>query len=157
MEKNTKKTQQNNIATHKIRMVMRSTKPKKIEQHIRSSELLSRKIIEIYNNYMMTSKQDCLYHTPRCCDIKRIRPMPVYKIITVNNDKTTPNASLNNVYCSPKIKDPGQVVGLYSNSYKPITNKSASDKVYQLLAHDRWYSRILPPLKLVSMIQLKYC
>ena len=32
---------------------------------------------------------------------------------------------------------------------------AASDKVYQLLAHDRWFSpvlRLLPPLKLVAMI-----
>jgi hypothetical protein len=49
-----------------------------------------------------------------------------------------------------------QVVGLPNNSYKPITNTawvrfvnykkgctrlaSASDKVYQLLAHGRWFS-----------------
>ena len=51
-----------------------------------------------------------------------------------------------------------QVVGLPNNSYKPITNTAwvhaqlcnlqkgctrlaaASDKVYQLLAHDRWFS-----------------
>ena len=60
------------------------------------------------------------------------------------------------------VKGPGnsmsQVVGLPSNSYKPITNTAwvrapfcklqkgctrlaaASDKVYQLLAHGRWFS-----------------
>ena len=30
-------------------------------------------------------------------------------------------------------------------------------KVYQLLAHGRWFSPGTPPLKLVAMIQLKYC
>ena len=61
-----------------------------------------------------------------------------------------------------EIEDPGgsmcQVVGLPNNSYKPITNTAwvrardcklqngctrlaaASDKVYQLLAHGRWFS-----------------
>ena len=66
-----------------------------------------------------------------------------------------------------------QVVGSNS-SYKPITNTAwvgaqlcklqqrctrlaaASDKVYQLLAHGRWFSPGTPPLKLVTMIQLKY-
>ena len=60
------------------------------------------------------------------------------------------------------LKNPGGsmswVVGLPNNSYKPITNTAwvrarlcklqkgcsrlaaASDKVYQLLAHDRWFS-----------------
>ena len=36
-----------------------------------------------------------------------------------------------------------QVVGLPNNAYKPITNTrlaAASDKVYQLLAHGRWFS-----------------
>ena len=55
-----------------------------------------------------------------------------------------------------------QVVGLPSNSYKPINNTAwirarlcklqkgrtrlaaASDKVYQLLAHDRWFSPGIP-------------
>ena len=55
-----------------------------------------------------------------------------------------------------------QVVGLPSNSYKPITNTAwvrarlcklqkgctrlatASDKVYQLLAHGRWFSPGIP-------------
>jgi hypothetical protein len=36
---------------------------------------------------------------------------------------------------------------------------AASDKVYQLLAHGRWFSpdtpALLPPLKLVAMILLK--
>ena len=69
-----------------------------------------------------------------------------------------------------------QVVGLPNNSYKPIINMawvhtrlcklqkrctrlaSASDKVYQLLGHGPlWVLRLLPPLKLVAMIQLKYC
>ena len=69
-----------------------------------------------------------------------------------------------------------QVVGLPNNSYKPITNTSwartqlcklqkgctrlaaASDKVNQLLAQGQWFSlRLPPPLKLVAMIQLKYC
>ena len=68
------------------------------------------------------------------------------------------------------------VVGLPNNSYKPITNTAwvrgrlcklqkgctrlaaTSDKVYQLLAYGRWFSPgtpLLPPLKLVAMIQLK--
>ena len=56
----------------------------------------------------------------------------------------------------------GQVVGLPSNSYKPFTNTAwvrarfcnlqkgctrlatASDKVYQLLAHGRWFSPSTP-------------
>ena len=71
-----------------------------------------------------------------------------------------------------------QIVGLPNNSYKAITNTvwvrvrlcklqkgytrlaAASEKVYQLLAHGRWFfpgTRVLPPLKLVVMIQLKYC
>ena len=55
-----------------------------------------------------------------------------------------------------------KVVGLPNNSYKPITNTAwvrarlcilrkgctrltaASDKVYQLLAHDRWFSSGTP-------------
>ena len=67
---------------------------------------------------------------------------------------------------SVKQKDPGgsmsQVVGLHNYSYKPITNTSwvrvqlcklqkgcirlaaASDNVYQLLAHGRWFSASLP-------------
>jgi hypothetical protein len=54
------------------------------------------------------------------------------------------------------------VVGLPNNSYKPITNTAcvrprlcklqkgctrlaaASDKVYQLLAHGRWFSPVIP-------------
>ena len=67
---------------------------------------------------------------------------------------------------SQHIKGPGgsmsQVVGLSNNSYKPITNTvwvrarlcilqkgctrlaAASDKVYQLLAHGRWFSPSTP-------------
>jgi hypothetical protein len=66
-----------------------------------------------------------------------------------------------------------EVVGLPSNSYKPMTNTAwvstrlcklqkgctrlaaACDNVYQLLVHDRWFSPgipLLPPLKLVAMI-----
>ena len=66
-----------------------------------------------------------------------------------------------------------EVVGLLNNSFKPITNTSlvraqlcklekkctrleaASDKVYQLRAHSRWFSPgtpQLPPLKPVTMI-----
>jgi hypothetical protein len=55
-----------------------------------------------------------------------------------------------------------EVVGIPSNSYKPITNTAwvrarlcklqkectrlaaESDKVYQLLAHDRWFSPGIP-------------
>ena len=65
------------------------------------------------------------------------------------------------------------LVGLPNKSYKRITKtacararlcilqkgctrlSAASDKVYQLLAHGRWFSPgtpILPPLKLVAMI-----
>ena len=54
------------------------------------------------------------------------------------------------------------VVGLHNNSYKPMTNTAwvrarlcklqkgctrlaaANDKVYQLLAHDRWFSPGIP-------------
>jgi hypothetical protein len=67
----------------------------------------------------------------------------------------------------------GEVVRLPRNSYKPITNTpwvparlcklqkgctrlaAASDKVYQLLAHDRWFSPGIPAsstIKLVAMI-----
>ena len=70
------------------------------------------------------------------------------------------------------------VVGLPNNSYNAITNTAwvrarlcklqkgctllavASDKVYQLFAHGRWFFRVLrlpPPPKLVAMILLKYC
>ena len=78
-----------------------------------------------------------------------------------------------------ELLDPtmSQVVGS-NNSYKPITNTAwvrallcklqkwctrlaaASDKVYQLLAHGGGSLRVrrLPPqLKVVAMIQLKYC
>ena len=68
-----------------------------------------------------------------------------------------------------------QVVRLPNNSYQPITNTAwvrarlcklqngctrlaaASDKAYQLLGHGRWFSPGIPPLKLGTMIQLKYC
>jgi hypothetical protein len=46
-------------------------------------------------------------------------------------------------------------------NYKRCTRlAAASDKVYQLLAHGRWFSpgtRLPPPLNLVAMIYLKYC
>jgi hypothetical protein len=44
----------------------------------------------------------------------------------------------------------------YKKRYSRLT--AASDEVYQLLAHGRWFSpgtRLLPPLKLVAMILLK--
>jgi hypothetical protein len=68
--------------------------------------------------------------------------------------------------CSYQLKGPGgsmsEVVGLPSNSYKPITNTAwvparlcklqkgctrlaaACDNVYQLLAHDWWFSPGIP-------------
>ena len=47
----------------------------------------------------------------------------------------------------------------FVNYKKGCTRLAAtSDKVYQLLAHGRWFSPgYPPPLKLVAMIQLKYC
>jgi len=65
MDKITKNKQHNNTQDSYGHEKHKSHKHQKIEQHIRPSELLLRKIIEIYNNYMMTSKQDCAYHTPR--------------------------------------------------------------------------------------------
>ena len=62
----------------------------------------------------------------------------------------------------------GQVVGLPNNSYKPITNMAwvrtrlcklqkgstrlaaARDNVYQLLAHDRWFSLASPTTNTAS-------
>ena len=68
--------------------------------------------------------------------------------------------------CFYQLKGPSgsmcEVVGIPSNSYKPITNTAwvrarlcklqkectrlaaESDKVYQLLAHDRWFSPGIP-------------
>jgi hypothetical protein len=68
--------------------------------------------------------------------------------------------------CGNQLKGTGgsmsEVVGLLSNSYKPITNTAwvrarlcklqkgctriavASDNVYQLLAHERWFSSGIP-------------
>ena len=53
-----------------------------------------------------------------------------------------------------------QVVGLPYTSYKPITNTAwvhARLCKLQFLAHGRWFSSGTPPLKVVAMIQLKYC
>ena len=69
-----------------------------------------------------------------------------------------PGGSMGQVVVGGPGGSMGQVVGLPNNSYKPITNTtwvrarlcklqkgctrlaSASDKVYQLLAHGRWFS-----------------
>ena len=56
-----------------------------------------------------------------------------------------------------------QVVGLPNNSYKPITNTAyknactrlpaASDKVYQLLAHGRWFSPGTPASSIAKTVR----
>ena len=71
----------------------------KIEQQISSSELLSRKRTEIYDH-----NQDGVSHTHRCCSNKRTHPWFLHKFHIVDNDKTAPNTSLYNVYCSSQIK-----------------------------------------------------
>lgn len=50
------------------------------------------------------NNQSGVSHTLRCCGIKRMDPGSVHMFHIVNNDKTALIASLDNVYCSAKIK-----------------------------------------------------
>jgi hypothetical protein len=81
--------------------------------------------------------------------------------------EVNPCCSRSRQFKGPRWLNELYVVGLHNNSYKPITNTAwvrarlcklqkriactrlaaASDKVYQLLAHGRWFS---PPLLLAS-------
>ena len=87
---------------------------------------------------------------------------PLFKqIISLNSVikmKSICSTGIRTLNSSVQQQGPGgsmsQVVGLSNNSYKPITNPrricklqkgctrlaAASDKVYQLLAHGRWFS-----------------